>query len=304
MNGAQKAGWDSSAVPVSISVSIDCHMASAVWEHKDRACPDANDRSTRRKQFKILVAVSRQFAWLWLGLFLDPQLFEACDEIIGQIDTISRDALSRRPHQVKARGRASVPLIDGYHPSPVSTAVQRLKSEVRKFWRAVDEIDHLENMRNDCSWRKNCDRQLLAQGGHHWRCSEAVSYRRRRRVSVCRGIARRPARSFSSCCARTSRSCGLAFLRTESARRCRSRSDPMPSLALRGPWPASSTGRLDPTDGADFRPRALPEDSARNRSRVRSRSSRSSGSTSDCADRCRGRRAFFLRQRSILPGRQ
>jgi hypothetical protein len=146
---------------------IDRHRAHGsdhvVWEHKDRPRPDANDRSMRRKQFKILAAVGRQFAGLSLVLFLDPQLFEACDEIIGQIGTISRDTFSRRPHQVKARGRASVPLIDGYHPSPVITAVQRLKSEVRKFCRAADEIDHLENMRNDRSWRKNCDRQLLCR---------------------------------------------------------------------------------------------------------------------------------------------
>lgn len=89
---------------------------------------------------------------------MGPRLFEACDEFIGQIGTISRDTFSRRPHQVKARSQASVPLIDGCHSPPVITAVQRFKSEVRKFWRAVDEIGHLENMRNARSPRNYCDR--------------------------------------------------------------------------------------------------------------------------------------------------
>lgn len=81
---------------------------------------------------------------------------------------------SHRPHQVKPRGRASVPPIDGCHPPPVTTAVKRFKSEARKLWRAVHEIGHLENMQNARSRRNDCDRQLTGWPGRAQRLKTTV----------------------------------------------------------------------------------------------------------------------------------
>jgi hypothetical protein len=98
--------------------------------------------SVRRTQVQIFAVVSRQLPqWLTLG-FLVTQVFETTDEIVRKIRTKSAyDAVSRS-HEIKSRGRASIPLIDGKQAPAVVIAVQGFNALEHKVKLIAHAICH------------------------------------------------------------------------------------------------------------------------------------------------------------------